>query len=116
MTITPKPRYGKFYHLVHESRRMLIDLVPSLRHTSDDASLLELLPAARKKEWGDKLAFQSFGSKVISVLSLNQQSPLSVAEIVEGWMLRGGGTNCPLQLKKQVNAQYLLQHGDVCVH
>ena len=70
---------------------MLIDLVPSLRHTSDDASLLELLPAARKKEWGDKLAFQSFGSKVMSVLSLNQQSPLSVAEIVEGWMLRGGG-------------------------
>ena len=87
-----------------------MDLVPSLRHTSDDASLLELLPAARKKVWGDKLAFQSFGSKVRSVLSLNQQSPLSVAEIVEGWMLRGGG-NCPLQLggvetvmKKQVNA------------
>ena len=60
MTVRPKPRYGEFYHLVHESRRLLMDLIPSLRHASDDASLLELLPAACKKEWGDKLAFQSF--------------------------------------------------------
>ena len=88
--ISPKPMHGEFYHLVHESRRLLMELLPSLRHVSDDASLLELLPAARKKEWGDKLVLQSCGSKVRSVSYLNQQSLSSVAEIVEGWRWRGG--------------------------